>query len=133
MPYKDASKQKEYQRIWTAKRRAFAKAIFGNRCCLCGAVDSLEFDHINKNDKISHTIWTWSSKRVKEELLKCQLLCHSCHSVKTWKENGITPYQHGTRSMYLRHACRCDRCKEWNKLNYRKRRARKKLLTPVTQ
>lgn len=82
MPYKNKEQQKEYQRQWMANRRSKWFAENGP-CIKCNSWNNLELDHINPEDKISHNIWSWSEKRIKEETAKCQVLCEDCHKEKT--------------------------------------------------
>src|ERR1700692_225330 len=68
---------RNYQRVWIAKRRA---DYFENRCCeKCGSVDSLEIHHRDPNLKEDNHIWSWSKERRDKELLKCDILCNTCH------------------------------------------------------
>lgn len=84
MPFKDQEKKREYDRVWQAKRRF---EWFSDKFCIvCGSTESLELDHIDPIQKVTHRIWSWSSKRRETELNKCQVLCETCHVIKT-KEN----------------------------------------------
>lgn len=60
---------------------------------MCGSTNNLEFDHINSNDKLFCISKNMSHKydAIKEELYKCQLLCHNCHMKKTknFKDSNI--------------------------------------------
>lgn len=86
MPYKDRETQRAYQREWRAQRRA---EYFKDKCCvLCYSTDRLELDHIDPEHKISHRIWSWSSQRREEELLKCRVLCFQCHLIKSKTEHA---------------------------------------------
>lgn len=124
MPFKDPEKQKAYQREWVAKRRA--KFFAGKSCKVCGGTSNLELDHIDPTKKIDHVIWSWSESRRNAELVKCQILCSKCHRSKSVKEMpktmGVTPYSHGTYSMYNTHGCRCKECVKWSKSDNRRRR-----------
>ena len=109
MSYKDRNKQREYQRIWKSNRRY---VFFAEKhCVVCGSKRNLELDHIDRNTKVSHDIWSWNKKRQEEEISKCQILCHECHSKKTYndlyanlpKSHGVTGYRNG---------CRCFVCRE---------------------
>ena len=57
----------------------------GGKCVGCGTTENLQFDHkdrtikeFNISKKPDHTL-----EKIKEELDKCQLLCDSCHRIKT--------------------------------------------------
>lgn len=126
MSYSDKDKQREYQRQWVANRRA---EFFKDKSCVrCSSTDMLELDHIDRDTKVSHSIWSWSKARQQEEIAKCQVLCQSCHKEKTFavdtpKVLGRMPHQHGTAGMYKNAGCRCDLCREWSRVD-RQRYAR---------
>lgn len=80
--------QRDYQREWIAKRRA--EWFVGKECAVCGSIDNLELDHIDPSTKDlklrgshNNAIWSWSAVRREAELLKCQVLCHDCHIIKS--------------------------------------------------
>lgn len=75
--------QREYQRQWVAKRRA--KWFTDKSCVNCGSVENLRLDHIDPKLKVNHRIWSWSWKKIEEEVVKCQVLCEGCHKDKTKK------------------------------------------------
>ncbi|HEB28733.1 MAG TPA: HNH endonuclease [Porticoccus sp.] len=105
MPYKDKEKQCEYQRKRLALRRH--EWLQDKQCSYCNSTKNLEVDHINPKEKISHNVWSWTTKRMLKELSKCQVLCRQCHHMKTAKDNDW--HKHGTISMYRR--CHCDSCR----------------------
>lgn len=111
MPCPTIELQRKYQRERNARIRLDAIKNFGSRCCKCGDIDRLEFDHINRASKVSHNIWSWAPERREAELLKCQLLCHECHKRKTASENGAH-LMHGMLGMYNSRGCRCALCRE---------------------
>lgn len=81
MPYKDKIKQREYQRLWIAKRRFdFLK---DKKCIKCGSNKQLEIDHIDPKTKVEHRIWSWKESKRLLELSKCQILCNKHHLEKT--------------------------------------------------
>lgn len=74
-------KKREYDREWVRKRRA---TFFAGKCCVkCGSTESLELDHIDPAEKVSHAIWSWREERRLAEAAKCQVLCYKCHKKKT--------------------------------------------------
>lgn len=112
----------EYMRNWYAKRRADYFA--GKSCTGCGATESLELDHIDPSQKISHRIWSWSAERRAAEIAKCQILCTDCHREKTSADRAAR-VQHGTEWSW-RKGCRCTPCVEAKReasRRYRERRA----------
>jgi 5-methylcytosine-specific restriction endonuclease McrA len=124
MPYKDKTKQLEYQRKWMEIRRA---TFFTNKQCVkCGSTNLLELDHVDPSEKEDHRIWSWSEDRQKQELLKCQVLCSTCHMEKTNIENRAAftkEITHGTISGYQNKGCRCSICVMF----YRSNRSRARL------
>lgn len=81
MPLATVEQQREYQRKWKKKRRT--EWFEGKHCVVCGSTERLELDHIDPTTKIHHDVWSWSEKRRKVELAKCQVLCFQCHRDKT--------------------------------------------------
>jgi hypothetical protein len=86
MPYRDAARQRQFNRDWMARRRAGWVAAHGP-CVLCGSSEALEADHIDASLKRYPLAAVWSlapSNPVRvAELAKCQVLCHACHLAKT--------------------------------------------------
>lgn len=112
MPMSSPQAQKEYQRLWMAKRRA--DFFNGKVCVLCGSTEELELDHIDPSTKEHHSIWSWSETRRSVELAKCQVLCFACHLKKSIAEQQSRAKKiHGTMAEYKR-GCRCDFCKAGN-------------------
>jgi 5-methylcytosine-specific restriction endonuclease McrA len=105
MPYVDPEARRAYQAAWVAKNRA--DYLAGKSCVKCGSTVDLEVDHIDRAQKVSHRIWSWSAARRAAELAKCQVLCGPHHREKTNADvYGDTP--HGD-SRYKK--CGCDECK----------------------
>lgn len=98
------------------ERKAHAIAYLGSKCVKCGTISNLEFDHIDPSLKSFNVLENWSIGWVRwmKEVDKCQLLCSSCHKLKTY---GIA--EHGTLRMY-RKGCKCTSCKRANNLHARK-------------
>lgn len=97
-----------------AARMQYFIGLLGGVCNRCKSTEQLEFDHIDPNTKefnISKKVRCRDSV-VLSELTKCQLLCKKCHDEKTLTEDGEKyKSQHGMRSMYLHHKCRCVLCR----------------------
>lgn len=110
VPYLDKNKQRECGRDFLSKRRE-EWLLENGPCAKCGSREDLEVDHKDPLLKISHKVWSWSEKRRKEELSKCQPLCVSCHKDKT-KLSRIRDSPHGTASCY-RKGCRCLACRKY--------------------
>lgn len=78
---------RNYCREWVRNKRA---TYFKDKMCVqCGSKEKLELDHIVRETKISHSVWSWKEERRNKELEKCQVLCKKCHSKKTAMENSI--------------------------------------------
>lgn len=121
---KATANMREYKRKWAAARRADWMA--GKSCVQCGSTQSLEVDHIDPAQKVSHRIWTWAIPRRDAELAKCQVLCTECHKVKTRMQRPVP--EHGTISRYGGiHKCRCDLCRRANADRKKANEAKKKL------
>jgi hypothetical protein len=101
--FADRSVQREYQRVWIARRRA--EWFAGKVCTRCGSSQDLELHHEDKGSKVSHRIWSWSQARRDAELAKCSPVCHDCHSSHHAAEkmrHGVSRYKAG---------CRCEVCR----------------------
>lgn len=53
----------------------------------------MQFDHKDgsvKEDNINSLMWRAGMQRVKDEIVKCELVCANCHSLRTFrKQHGI--------------------------------------------
>jgi 5-methylcytosine-specific restriction endonuclease McrA len=67
------------------KRKAEAIEILGGACVICGSTEELQFDHLNPSTKkfALGKLWSANQEAFMEELTKCQLLCFTCHQIKT--------------------------------------------------
>lgn len=80
----------DYMKSRYLKRRLNAIEKLGGCCKICGEDDYtlLEFDHIDPKTK-EFTIAkasSFSEERFNKELDKCQLLCKTCHKIKSSRE-----------------------------------------------
>ncbi len=84
-----SEKVKKRNRITRNTCRQYAVGFLKEHpCCCCGESDIvvLDFDHINggeKENNISKLIIAGNLSKLKEEILKCQILCANCHRRKT--------------------------------------------------
>jgi hypothetical protein len=108
------------------KRKAEGIAKLGGKCSRCGAIEKLQFDHVDPQTKSFNmaSSWTRSEEQIQEELEKCQLLCELCHMNKTLKERREA--RHGTIWRYKQHKCRCEYCtaamrERWRKDNEKRK------------
>ena len=98
MSYKDTTKQQEYQKAYqpSYQRQRYLKKkqefldYLGNECSGCGSIESLEFHHIDPDIKEYAIMknWKYNFDRIKSELDKCILLCHTCHKEETYSKHG---------------------------------------------
>jgi len=114
------------------KRRAQVILKLGGCCAVCGTIEELEIDHIDRATKTYNVAHIFSANEEKfwAEIAKCQLLCKKCHKEKTDRENialGLKKdHEHGTINMYITDKCRCDLCKAANKAYMQSYRAKEK-------
>lgn len=101
-----------FKRFNYRKNRDLAIELLGGKCVVCGSTQQLEIDHIDRATK-SFDLGDWLSvctpAELKEELAKCQLLCHPHHMEKSIRERGQTPAagRHGLSSYKF---CKCSIC-----------------------
>ena len=104
--------RREYASRVMAERKALGLEKLGGKCRHCGAVEGLEFDHIDPTTKSFVLTKKWGCRMETwlAELAKCQLLCRPCHERTSILEAGtqVAKGPHGTISS-ARH-CRCDLC-----------------------
>jgi len=110
MPFKNPAKKLEYQRNWYSARRLQGIESLGGKCAQCGATEDLEFDHVDPALKWKHRIWSYSWKRINEELAKCQLLCATCHEAKTIAFISTAGGTWKTRKNHHKKGCGCRSC-----------------------
>lgn len=109
MPYKDKDQQRAYMNAWMQKRR-MAWIAENGPCRRCGTWDNLQVDHVDRDTKVDHKVWSWRKERREAELVKCQVLCRRCHKIKGEEEGSRIPPTHGTLGRYLFGGCRCSLC-----------------------
>ena len=78
--------RKEMHRQYRIKRRKPINDFkLSHPCAICGEEDisELDFHHINPKEKIFKISLGYSKtlKELKQEIVKCIVLCHSCHSL----------------------------------------------------
>lgn len=119
-------RKRQYQLEWINQRR-LAWIAENGPCARCGSSDELEVDHVDRAAKSMHPTRIWSRRKEArdEELAKCQVLCGSCHKLKTAAEQW-TDMPHGTRRRYNNRGCRCRACTDAAVDYVRARRARAK-------
>lgn len=84
MPHTPETRARAYAKMKKARDEWFAA---NGPCQKCGSKEKLELDHINPEDKVSHSVWSWTPERRRLELNKCQALCRPCHREKTSIQN----------------------------------------------
>ena len=130
----DPDAYNEYMRDYMAERyrarMAFAHERLGGKCAKCGSTDDLQLDHVDPSTKeftIAKKAAGVSEERFLRELAKCQLLCKTCHNLKSIAETGKQPVgeRHGTISMATHRRCRCEPCLEVRRKYNREGRAKR--------
>lgn len=95
---KDRAKYNAYMRQYMLNRYRVRKAKIierlGGKCAKCGSTEALEIDHPLPRKQhggfVITSIWSWSDAKLETEIVKCQLLCRSCHRLKTNVENPLS-------------------------------------------
>jgi len=94
-------------------RMAAAVEYLGGVCVDCGSDKRLEFDHVDRDDKLFAitAAASVSEERFWTEVEKCVLRCRACHEEKTLSDRGFerAKGRHGTISTYR--YCHCEKCK----------------------
>lgn len=82
---KHREKRTETQRIRRQERRKFLIEHLGGKCVGCGVTENLQFDHIDRTQKLFSIgkKLDYSLEKLLPELEKCQLLCYECHELKS--------------------------------------------------
>jgi hypothetical protein len=84
-------KQNEYEKKRYLQRRNEAFEILGTRKCIwCNAETNLQLDHIHAHEReiFSNKFHKCSYDRFLREVIKLQVLCCSCHAIKTNAERN---------------------------------------------
>lgn len=111
----------EYYKVYMLnryhERRTEAFSILGNQCSYCGSKENLEIDHKDWRGKSFDLskLWNCNKDSFIEEISKCQILCRSCHVIKSKEDlremiTGSRDVPHGKLNTYKKHKCRCDDC-----------------------
>lgn len=79
------------QREWARSTRALLVERLGGRCALCGATETLEFDHVDPTTRTwvaRHRDPSWRMSTLRREIAAglIQLLCAECNKRKGGKE-----------------------------------------------
>lgn len=107
----DLTKKRSRQRLWLASRR---EVFYRNKLCArCGSDRELVLHHRDPALKENHRIWSWAKERRINEIMKCDVICKSCH------KDAHIPH-HGTVGRYNSRKCRCAFCKAAKAANKRK-------------
>jgi 5-methylcytosine-specific restriction endonuclease McrA len=110
----DAERRRGYNKTWRQARRARLIEMLGGCCVRCGAIENLEFDHIDPPTKV-FGVCAGLSKAwdlLVDEAAKCQLLCKPCHVAKGAEDRP--ELAHGSYYVYWYWNCRCNPCKAAN-------------------
>lgn len=94
------------------ERMQKARNILGGKCNRCASNKNLQFHHpesVEKRFNISEWV-SYTENIFYEEVMKCELLCRSCHSKET-NSNREQHIIHGTITAYTYYHCRCNECR----------------------
>lgn len=71
-------------RLYHERRKELVERL-GGRCVVCGTTENLEFDHKDPTTKTLHLSrqLTRAKTIIEHECTKCQLLCRTCHILKS--------------------------------------------------
>jgi hypothetical protein len=82
----------EQKQAWAEKRKAWLRELkFGKTCTDCGGSfppEAMHWDHLPgtvKVGEISSNLRNWRPKLILEEIAKCELVCATCHAIRTYK------------------------------------------------
>ena len=93
----------EYQNAYKRMRRQKIKDYLGGKCVGCGATTTLQFDHIDRKQKefvISKNVcMAWD--KLTAEADKCQLLCKTCHELKTVVQHDCNALKDGYKVAHI--------------------------------
>ena len=80
------------KQAWNDKRRDWLREMKAGRACTdCGNVyppEAMQWDHLPGTTKlgtISKSLRNLSSRLILEELAKCELVCATCHAIRTYR------------------------------------------------
>lgn len=89
----------EHKKKWNRTRSRFNKALIARwkirkGCCICGYKThhaGLVLDHMDpltkdRNKRSLSFNPLWKKERIKSELSKCQVLCATCHNVRSYQQ-----------------------------------------------
>lgn len=60
-------------------------------CADCGYNEhhaGLEFDHVDGDKKYNVSELTTSPNKLEQELAKCEVVCGTCHNIRTWERRN---------------------------------------------
>ena len=87
-----------------AKHREYLVEMLGGKCCGCGTTENLEFDHLDRKTKSFNISSRLASRieKLEKEAKKCQLLCQSCHQIKTLVNHDCEHMTYGKKIIEVR-------------------------------
>ncbi len=137
---KTTEEYNEYMRVYMIQRyhriRNEMVLALGSKCVRCGSVDGLQIDHIDRTKKMMNVerMTFVKAERRQKELENCQLLCQDCHTIKTVTEDlGRKFAEHGDQTMYRHYKCRCDKCKEGQRIRNKKYRSKSRVRNSMAE
>ena len=93
MPYKDKEAHRLYRLARTERNRRFLQKYKTNKGCVdCGYNENhagMEFDHVKGKYKNVSNMVNYSMKKILEELAKCEVVCGTCHNIRTYNRRNM--------------------------------------------
>lgn len=87
-------------------------SLLGGKCKCCGEIRQylLIFHHINGKDYNINALSSMRWSKIKNELSKCELLCHNCHTEKHHFENNSRVSKLKKKLLLLKNQECCIKC-----------------------
>lgn len=116
--------QPPYQRARYLKKKNEFIQYLGGECVECGAKEDLQFHHRDPDSKCFAIMERWKLPlaEIRDELDKCDLVCHACHHKHTREQLGWFSYESRSTNADRRRVYYARHREEINK----KRRDRRK-------
>lgn len=98
MPYSDSQKQKAYKAEWDRRKYLRIHAEVAEYKVAAGCMDcgynahhaGLEFDHVGDDKEYNIAQLIMRPKKLWEEVAKCDVVCGTCHNIRTWNRKQST-------------------------------------------
>ncbi len=83
-----AQKKRQELRKWLAELKQASPCA---DCMIQYPYYVMDFDHVSKKDsEINRLVLSGNAKKLKEEILKCEIVCANCHRIRTYRRITAT-------------------------------------------